>query len=202
VFWGNTNTWSETGQRAQYYADTAYGAIINTTYSCVQGWEGAGAGNTAANPLYAGAAGADGTPGTMDDDLALSAGSPCIDAANSTIVPAGITIDAAAGPRFFDDPGTADTGIGGGGPVVDMGAYEYVPIPDVPFDFNADGDVDPGDLEVFSACFSGPAVARNQEPACAESDRDGDGDVDLADFGRFQGCFSGAGNLGRTDCAN
>jgi len=53
--------------------------VVN--YSNVQGgWTGSGGNNIDADPLFVDAAGADTTVGTDDDDLRLSAGSPCIDA--------------------------------------------------------------------------------------------------------------------------
>ncbi len=60
-------------------------------------------------------------------NLRLSPGSPCIDAADN----GGFTLPTPAGdvndkPRFHDDPGTVDTGLGTGG-IADMGAHEYGP---------------------------------------------------------------------------
>jgi hypothetical protein len=60
-------------------------------------------------------------------DLHISAGSPCIDAANNSAPGlAGITTDLDGNPRFVNDPATADTGMGTP-PIVDMGAFEYQP---------------------------------------------------------------------------
>jgi hypothetical protein len=89
--------------------------------------------------------GPDGEWGTGDDDhgdLRLQAGSPCIDAADCTEVPADvfdldddgdrtepIPYDLDGQPRCVDDPETGDTGIGF--PCVDMGAYEFQPTSDV-----------------------------------------------------------------------
>lgn len=66
----------------------------------------------------------------------MAGASPCIDAANNASVPAdildvdgdGVTteqtpLDLDGRPRFVDDPGVADTGLGAA-PIVDMGAYE------------------------------------------------------------------------------
>ncbi len=57
-------------------------------------------------------------------DFNLRAGSPCIDAGDNTQVPSGIATDLAGLNRFFDDPGTANTG-NGMPPLVDMGAFEF-----------------------------------------------------------------------------
>lgn len=69
-------------------------------------------------------AGADGTIGTTDDGLQLSAGSPAIDAGDNSYVPTGVDKDVAGQTRFKNDTGTPDTGIGTP-PIVDMGAYEF-----------------------------------------------------------------------------
>jgi hypothetical protein len=79
-------------------------------------------------------------------------------------------------------------------------------LPGVPFDFDHDGDVDSGDLGVFVACSTGPAV-NAPPPGCptaafAAADHDGDGDVDLADFGLFQRCYSGSNRLADPHCAD
>lgn len=90
---------------------------ISISYSDVQGGGFAGAGNIDANPLFLGA----------PADLRLGAGSPAVDAGNNAAVPGGVTTDVAGLPRFFDDPGVADTGVGTP-PLVDMGAHERVPL--------------------------------------------------------------------------
>ena len=52
-----------------------------------------------------------------------------MDAGNNTLVPGGTTVDVRGLPRFFDDPDVPDTGVGNVPPgVVDMGAYERIPI--------------------------------------------------------------------------
>jgi len=55
-------------------------------------------------------------------------GSPCIDAADNSAVPAGTAVDRDRSGRFYDDPDTNDTG-SGTAPIVDMGAYEYIQMP-------------------------------------------------------------------------
>jgi hypothetical protein len=99
-------------------------STITVTYSDVQGgW--AGTGNIDADPTFA------------DAEGHLSPGSPCIDAADNTAVPADtedldgdedvtepIPFDLDGNPRFADDIGTPDSGLGDP-PIVDMGAYEF-----------------------------------------------------------------------------
>ncbi len=97
------------------------GGVTTVRFSDVQGgWSGAGMNNIDANPMFVDA---------PNGNLRLLAGSPCIDAADNTAVPAGVTTDLGGNPRFVDDPDTSDCqqapGECGDPPVVDMGAYEF-----------------------------------------------------------------------------
>lgn len=74
--------------------------------------------------MFRDADGQDDIVGTEDDNLRLSAGSPCIDAGDNNEVPSGVTTDLDGNPRFIDDPDITDTG-NGTPPIVDMGAYEF-----------------------------------------------------------------------------
>jgi len=65
-------------------------------------------------------------------------------------------------------------------------------------DFDADGDVDGDDLDLFETCASGPGIA--PASGCEGRDLDGDGDVDQSDFGLMQRCLSGSGVLADMDC--
>ncbi len=76
-------------------------------------------GNIDANPLFVG-----------DGDYTLAAGSPCIDAGDTTSWHQGWgAFDLVGTPRFLDDPDTPNTGLPhvNGSPIIDMGAYEYSP---------------------------------------------------------------------------
>jgi hypothetical protein len=88
------------------------------TYSCVEGGY-AGAGNVSGAPLLADPSTGDFTPGS---------GSPCLDAADSSALPAGLTTDLFGNPRQVDLPGVPDTGAGPP-PAVDMGAVERQIVP-------------------------------------------------------------------------
>lgn len=57
-------------------------------------------------------------------DLHLAQGSPCIDAGNGDVAP---ELDAGGNPRV-DDPDTPDSGAGKT-PYIDLGVFEYQPIP-------------------------------------------------------------------------
>ena len=96
---------------------TGFGTI-SVSYSDVGGSGFTGPGNKNADPKFS-------NPG--GNDLRLGAGSPAVDAGQNSAVPGTITTDIAGLPRFFDDPAVVDTGLGTA-PIVDMGAYERVPL--------------------------------------------------------------------------
>lgn len=161
-------------------------------------------GNISADPLFTRqtSPGPDGIWGTADDDfgdLRLRSGSPCIDAGDNARVPADmldldgdgnttepLPFDILRGARFVDDPATADTG-NGTPPIVDMGAYEYIPdcngngVPDTQEpDEDGDGTID--------ACDGCPADPMKIEPGIcgcgvADTDEDGDGVADCLELG-------------------
>ncbi|MFQ5807361.1 MAG: right-handed parallel beta-helix repeat-containing protein [Phycisphaerae bacterium] len=128
IFWGD-------GGGEIYNIDAA--PIV--TYCCVEGGY-IGTSNIDADPLFADPDGPDDDPNTFEDNnYRLSAGSPCIDAADNEAVPADaldldgdgdidepIPFDLDGNPRFVDDPDTDDTGNPpGADAIVDMGAYEF-----------------------------------------------------------------------------
>jgi hypothetical protein len=138
--------------------------------------------------------GGDGTWGTEDDDygdLRLVAGSPCIDAADATVLPIdghdldgdgdvdeAIPVDLDGNARFVDDPDTTDTGVGEP-PFVDMGAYEYQGGTSCPGDLTGDGMIDGADLGLLLGNWS-------QDGA---GDLNEDGIVDGADLGLLLGAW-------------
>jgi hypothetical protein len=135
ILWGNSDG-GGMSESAQILGGTP---VIN--YCCVQGWTGAmgGKGNIEDDPLFKDADGPDDIPGTEDDNLELTADSPCIDAGDNNSVPADtvdldndgytnerIPLDLAVNARFTDDPVIVDTGNPAPGypEIVEMGAYE------------------------------------------------------------------------------
>lgn len=62
----------------------------------------------------------------LDAAFAPMPGSPAIDAGVNSAVPTSVLKDLKGNPRFIDDPNTIDTGIGTP-PLVDIGAFEFVP---------------------------------------------------------------------------
>jgi Immunoglobulin I-set domain/Right handed beta helix region/S-layer homology domain len=107
VFWGDAS--------GEIFNDGL--SSFSAEYSDFQGGGVAGTGNIGADPLFIGA----------PTDLRLGVGSPAVDAGKNLDVPGGVTLDLAGLPRFFDDPTVPDTG-SGIPPLVDMGAYERIPI--------------------------------------------------------------------------
>ncbi len=87
IFWGNSDL-GGTDELGQIYVA---GGTLVVDSSCVQGWTGEleGTGNIDADPRFVDADGPDDILGTADDDLHLSAESPCINAGdnNAPMVP-------------------------------------------------------------------------------------------------------------------
>ena len=154
IVWGNTSPTA-----ADISRDSG---TLSASYSNF-GQAIAGEGNLMADPNFvvAPSDGGDGwgdnlsTP-TFDEstndnfgNLRISAGSPCIDAANSFFTGA---VDLHGNVRAVDDPNMPDIGIG---PVtfLDMGAYEFGSVPPAGGlcgDLNNDGKVDMIDMCAFS----------------------------------------------------
>lgn len=109
-------------------------ATLNVTWT-LSSVTFAGTGNVTAAPLF---------ENCGPHPFALAAGSPGVDAGSNAAVAAGSIGDLAGGPRFFDQPGVPDTGLGGA-PLVDMGAYE------TGFDCNANGVSDACDIALGSS---------------------------------------------------
>ncbi|HOW73898.1 MAG TPA: PHB depolymerase family esterase [Phycisphaerae bacterium] len=218
ILWGNT------GGGATVESKQIIGGTPAVRFSCIQGLGAlAGNGNIGDDPLFVRnpSDGGDGwgdnpaTPavneGANDDygDLPLRVGSPCIDGGNNAALPSGTLTDPDSHLRFFDDPATSDCrwvpGTCGAPPIVDMGAYEFIPV--IPGDFDRDGDVDRDDFITFETCAGGPALP--YAPGCALmldtqgfilADSDRDADVDQDDFGVFQRCYSGTGKPADPTC--
>lgn len=124
---GNTGTFaggiSEAGGTATITGSVVHGNSpatlqqtggVSATYSDLESGL-AGTGNLNVAPGYVDAAGG---------DYRLSLGSACIDAADNGANPGALDVEGA--PRFFDDLGVADTGVGPA-PIADMGAHERYP---------------------------------------------------------------------------
>jgi hypothetical protein len=177
---------------------TGTGFVVS--YSDVLGGY-SGTGNIADDPLFVDPA---------DGDFRLSAGSPCIDAADNTSPPRDkldldadgcrtdpVPVDLDGNARYFDDPNTPDTGRGVA-PIADMGAYEFGSTPDLPpgpcpGDLNCDGRVDFGDINPFVLALSAPWLYEQTYPNCniLSGDINNDGGVDFADINPFVTLLTG-----------
>ena len=99
--------------------------------SCASGNTGNNIDAADDDPLFADADGVDNVFGTLDDDLSLMMGSPAIDAGSNvdprsttmmSLFPAG-ALDLAGKARIVKGKSASS------GPLIDMGAYEYQPMP-------------------------------------------------------------------------
>jgi hypothetical protein len=74
-------------------------------------------------------------------------------------------------------------------------------IPDVPGDFNSDGDVDQEDFGHLQACLTGTGVPVS-DPDCFDADLDEDGPIGSGDVSIFLDCMTGANIVGDPSCAD
>lgn len=135
------------------------------SYCDVQGGF-AGTGNVSGDPLFI----------LPPGDLRPGPASPAVDSGDNFAVTGGVITDIAGLPRFFDDPAVPDTGIGlPGSPIVDMGAYERIPLV----------VSNPPNLTVCSgAAAVFPVTAAGQAPLSYRWRKNG---VDLSDGGSISG---------------
>ena len=160
------------------------------SHSVVQGWSGGydGPANVGLDPRFVDPVGADGVPGTIDDDLRLLPGSAAIDsgadpgpdsfdADGDGDAAEPLPIDLDGGPRAHDDPGSPNTGEA----VVDRGAYEFGG-ESCYADCNADGLLNILDFVCYQNRFTtGHPLA----------DCDANGVLDMLDFMCYSDAFMG-----------
>jgi predicted outer membrane repeat protein len=147
------------------------------TYSNVQGGR-PGTGNIDLDPLFFDHDGMDDLPGTEDDDLRLSADSPCVNLGDPAAPGALAETDLDGEPRIR-------------GCRVDMGSFE-TSVESVPFDFSSDGRVDLIDVARFYECFANAAAAPSRIDAClCVFDANEDETVDLADVAALGSALTG-----------
>jgi predicted outer membrane repeat protein len=115
----NSIVWGNGAQPIGIYSTSS----VDSAYSLIQGGY-PGVGNRDQDPQFVDAAGADGTPGTGDDDLHLQATSPAIDAGSNADIPSDLADSDQNGntaePIASDLDGHARL-VGG---TVDLGVYE------------------------------------------------------------------------------
>jgi hypothetical protein len=167
IFWGNTA--STTAVKDDQIFDDYPSISLMVEYTCVQGgWTGTG--NIDTDPLLVDANGPDSIAGTADDNLRLSAGSPCVDSGNSGVVPPDIAdIDGDGNtvePTPLDLGGRARIVDGdcNDSNIVDMGAYEfsYTSVGD----FDGDCDVEFADFAILALAWLSEDGQVQYNPAC------------------------------------
>ncbi|MDX2200758.1 MAG: right-handed parallel beta-helix repeat-containing protein [Phycisphaerae bacterium] len=167
--------------------------------SLVQAWTGQfpGFNNFAAPPLFRDELGADGQPGTLDDDLRLAAGSPAIDRGDNFFLLDGPDRDLNGGVRYHDDPAAPDLGAPLGGAIVDLGAYERHAFCDGGTsglgDVNCDAVISVGDIAAFVLALTDPLQYPIAIPGCSllRADLNCDGLVSVGDIGGFVALLTG-----------
>lgn len=141
------------------------GGAVDIAYCCICSWSGAlgGVGNFSKPPRFADAPGPDGRFGSADDDYALTAGSPCVDAGSNGALPGdGMNgLDLAGRARRADDPCAPDRG-SSEAPVADLGALEFSATTGATVDCDSNGVLDACDLQagtvIFADDFNGAAI--------------------------------------------
>ncbi len=160
IFWDNTSDLGD-GQANNFFVSPSTDAEV---YNTIIGQLGVssppltGSDITDADPMFVNAAGNNGNPGDLDDNVMLMPGSPAIDAGNSLAVHPNVLLDFYGALRFADDTGTPDTGTTGGSlDVVDIGAAEFqgTTPPQCDADLNGDGMLDFFDVSAFLTAFNG-----------------------------------------------
>jgi hypothetical protein len=142
ILWGNSDE-GGTDESAQIHNFVSTPVINN---SCVQGWTGGlgGIGNIGDDPMFRDADGPDNIVGTVDDNLRMMEGSPCIDNGDNAAIPVEVETDLDGHPRIIDGD-CSDAGI------VDMGAYEFNYAYMGDFDYNC--EVDFGDFAILALAW-------------------------------------------------
>jgi len=196
VLWGNAAP--QGSQLAVVYASEP--PTLTVSFCDIEGGEAAvhveegstlvwGDGNVDADPLFA---------HPSHGYFRLSAGSPCIDAADNSVVPPDVAdldgdgdisepipYDLEGNPRFVDDLGMPDCGFGTP-PVVDMGAYEF-PGETCFGDLDGDRHVGLADLERLLSNYGA-----DDDAVYTDGDMDCDGDIQIADLAELLGVYGNA----------
>ncbi len=171
IFWNSPGTGA--GPQSSFGDLSSSAGVAPHLFSCLmQGPIPMAAVNTRAlNPFFTNPAGPDGIFGSADDDYSLRPDSPAIDAADSSLIPANITLDLAGNPRFFDAYGVVNTGSGTPN-YLDIGAFEFTGAHDCLADFNHSGTLSAQDIfDFLSAWFAqSPAADFNHSGSLTSQD--------------------------------
>ncbi len=190
----NTILWNNQDQDGTGESSQISGGTPDIRFSCIQGWTGdlEGIATFGDDPLFVDPFGPDGIPGTEDDDLHLSPGSPVIDRGCNWLVRDDwgdldgdgdtgefLPLDLDGEGRFFDDPNTPDDGCGA--PIVDLGPYEVGGSGPQPChgDVDGNGGIDLDDLACLLSSYGTDHTDPDYNSVC---DFNGAGQVDLDDL--------------------
>ena len=176
VLWDNADG-GPLDQSAQLNIGVGFFFVSHTT---VQGWTGSfgGTGNNGLDPLFADAAGPDGSFGTSDDDFSLTFGSPAINTGDPATEAGEGAVDLSGQTRLI-------------GCRVDRGALESGRT-QAEFDFDADGAVTLADFAHLQVCFDAMLIEPARVATClCVFDADLSDVVDLDDYSAFQAALVG-----------
>ncbi len=144
----NTVIWGNTGPGGAQASANQVTPGSNVNYCLVEGGFAGGTGNVMADPNFVNA-------GAMDFRLALP--SPAVDAGDNSALPNSVVADFDGARRYYDEPGTPDTG-NGNAPLLDLGAYEFSPnVGQVYCDANGNSTGPPGKIDAQGS----PSIAAN-----------------------------------------
>ena len=179
IFWWNSDSFGQRVSSQIWYADEIEDPDLANC--CIQNWipTFGGTGINSRNPRFVDLDGRDDIIGTQDADVRLLPNSPCIDAGNNFVLSGLIREDFGGWPRYRDDAGIDDTGIGTP-PIVDIGVFEFQE-DSCPGDFTGDGVVNIIDFLAFLGAYSfGDSLA----------DLNGDNRITILDFILFLNAFN------------
>ncbi|MDX2201008.1 MAG: hypothetical protein SF069_18790 [Phycisphaerae bacterium] len=190
IVWGNSDAGGndESGQ-----IDRDPAATLDMRHCTVQGLTGGlgGTANSAADPLFVDANGADNVSGNADDNLALGGASPAINTGGNTLIlrdRPDLDKDGELLEELPLDLAEQDRFVG----TIDRGALERQPT-FVIGDMNCDGFVTVGDISGFVLALTDPAQYATTYPDCdiQNADVNGDGFVSVGDIGAFVELLTG-----------
>ena len=172
IVWGNSAGQPISDESNQFWAPLPSTQFTPVTHCCIQDWSGVHNSESIItdDPMFVDGIGADGLAWSGDENVRLHADSPCIDAGDNDMVPAGIFSDLDGNARVVDGNGDEVS-------TVDLGTYEFQPASDTPGDIDGDNDVDIQDLLELLGTWGACA-----NPKDCPSDLDHDDAVGIGDL--------------------
>jgi len=199
----NSILWGDMASGVPDEIGVSKSSAVDVTYSVIEG-SYIGTGNSKANPYFL---------NTASGNYRLLAGSSAIDSANSDAPAPATDKD---GNARYDDPATANTGVGANGDYYDRGAYEFVDASCTDADSDGyyaevvcggeetdcddtDANINPGAAEICDDGIDNNCDGQIDEPQIYYEDSDSDGYGNLA--ASVLSCSTPAGYVAdNTDC--